>query len=369
MSRRTFLKGAAVTAVAATATGAGAAVLSQRDGNEVAQSVSGSFGNLATAPVVEAPSLPTSATVSDAQVGAVPTATAVMPAASIQPVQDEQLLANLAHSQAENLRLQAELDAVRRDLESATAFGQEQQVVREALRQELDQANGRIGILGGLVALYEQLDGIDMGELLNQGIDSLSTSFNELLGEASLLSAGVESGELALAEVEGHLPLLENGRQWLEAQANKVEGFYGEVETVLRNAVERIGTFLEMLGDWFEGLQRWLPFGIGQKAIGVMSALTTLIAETPNTLSGLHTNIAQPLDVWLARETEGPALQRTLIKPLREQLLTRAAGTIAKTENTRTTYERDVAEPVRTALGTRQVLREQILAYRQQHQV
>jgi hypothetical protein len=124
-----------------------------------------------------------------------------------------------------------------------------------------------------------------------------------------------------------------------------------------------------MLGHWFESLKRWLPFGVGEKAVAVMSALTTLVAETPNTLSGLNTNVAQPLDVWLAREEDAPALQRRLIKPLREQVLTRASDTLAKTESVKTAYQTEVVEPVQLALGNRQAVRDQIAAYRQQHQV
>lgn len=351
ISRRSFLKGAALTAVAATATGAGAAVLTRQDGTPIIEAI--------TAPTA-VPAVPSAP---------LPTVAAVVQQAAGAPAQTEQLLANLAGSQAENMRLQAELDALRRELDSTTASGQEQQAAREALALELNNANGQIGVLGGLVALYDQLDDLDVGELLSLGLGSVSTRFSELFEQTPLLADGIQSGELALAEVEAHLPLLENGRQWLDAQVNKVEGFYGEVEAVLRDAVEAVGSFLEMLGKWFDGLKRWLPFGIGEKAVGVMSALTTLIAETPNTVSGLNTNIAQPLDVWLAREEDAPALQRRLIKPLREQVLTRATATLAKTEAVKTAYQAQVVEPVQVALTNRQTIREQINAYREQYQV
>jgi hypothetical protein len=352
MSRRNFLRGAALTAVAATATGAGAAILTRQD----------------SVPVIEAITSPASPSIATLATQPTTPAVVVQPAAAVAPPAEE-LLANLTQSQAENMRLQAEVDALRRELESRRASGQEQQAARDALALELEQANGRIGVLGGLVALYEQLDGLDVGELLNQGLGSVSSRFSELFEQTPLLSDGIQSGELALAEVEAHLPLLENGRQWLDAQVNKVEGFYNEVEAVLRNVVQAVGSFLEMLSSWFESLKRWLPFGVGEKAIAVMSALTTLIAETPNTLSGLNTNIAQPLDVWLVREADGPALQHKLIKPIREQLLTRATDTLARTEQVKATYQTQVVEPVQVALQNRKAVRDQIIAYRQQHQL
>jgi hypothetical protein len=355
MNRRSFLKGAALTAVAATVTGAGAAVLTKQDSAPVIEAITSS-SSPPSLPIATLTSQPTTAGVVVQPAGAVPTP-------------GEELLANLAQSQAENMRLQAELDGLRRELDSLTMTGQEQQAAREALALELDQANGRIGILGGLVALYEQLDGLDVGELLSQGLGSVSSQFGELFDQTPLLADGIQSSELALAEVEAHLPLLENGRQWLDAQVNKVEGFYGEVEAVLREVVEAVGSFLEMLGNWFESLKRWLPFGVGEKAVGVMSALTTLVAETPNTLSGLNTNVAQPLDVWLAHEEDGPALQRKLIKPIREQVFTRAADTLARTETVKTTYQTQLVEPVQVALDNRKAVRDQIIAYRQQDQL
>lgn len=364
ISRRSFLKGAALTAVAATATGAGAAILSQKDA--------------VGPPVIEAitqptyPPLPTSAAAATLAPQPTTAAVAVQSAAESAVVpsgQNEELLANLAQSQADNMRLQAELDALRRELDSVLATAQEQQAAREALGLELEQANNQIGILGGLVALYEQLDDVDLGELLSQGLGAVSSQFDELFQQVPLLSDGIQSGELALAEVEGQLPLLENGRQWLDSQVSKVEGFYSEVEAVLRDAVEAVGSFLEMLENWFEGLKRWLPFNIGAKAINVMAALTTLLGETPHTLSGLNTNVAQPLDFWLAREEDTPALQRRLIKPLREQVLSRATDTLAKTESVKTAYQIQVVEPVQAALENRRLAREAINAYRQQHQV
>jgi hypothetical protein len=133
--------------------------------------------------------------------------------------------------------------------------------------------------------------------------------------------------------------------------------------------VERVGDFLELLNDWFAGVRKWLPFGVGEKAADVMSALTSLLAETPNTLSGLDVNLAQPLDVWLQRLDGEPALTRILVKPVRDEVLTRARTTIDQANTVAATYESHLAAPARAALTNRQTLRQQIADYRAQNQM
>jgi hypothetical protein len=281
----------------------------------------------------------------------------------------EELLAQLAQSQAENMQLRAQVDLLTQDLSNLQSGNANVQAEREVMVAQLDDANRRLTVLGGLVALYQQLDDLDPAEVIENGLTTLGEQVTGLLDNAPGLAAGLEAGQLALADVEAHLPLLENGRQWLAAQAGKVNGFYSEVELRLRNAVERVGDFFEMLSDWFAGLRRWLPFGVGEKAADIMAALTALVAEMPSTISGLDTNIAQPLDVWLQREDGVPALQRRLVKPLREEVIARAQNSVAQSYGVGTAFQESLATPVRNTLDSRRTLREAIVAYRQENQV
>jgi len=345
VSRRSFLRNAALTAVAATAAGTGVAALSQRAQDKPI--------------IIEVSQQPLSAALTAGQ-------TAVAP--NINDSAD--LLARLAGAQAENVRLQAALDAAQRELESLRQHNQNSSAAGEALTLQLDDAQERLGVLAGLVALYEQLDDVDLGSALQDGLATVNGAIADLLSRAPTLSAGIDAGNLALAEVEAHLPLLQNGRAWLTNHLERVRAFYSSVEVVLQSFVDNVGPFLQMLEEWFREIRKWLPFGLGQRAADVMAALTRLVAETPNTLSGLETNVAQPLDVWLARgDGDGPRLQRTLVKPLREQVLGPARQTVVQAEQVQTVYRERLAAPLETAVAQRRAMREQIGAYRQQHQV
>lgn len=353
VSRRGFLKVATVTAVAAAATGTGAAMLKRGE-----------------SPVIISTNPPLDTTFAGVTggVAAYPTIAPVVPALGQPAAGSDELLAQLASSQAENMQLRAHIDQLQRDLLAAQTAEQEARGSRDALTMELDGTRTQLGLLGGLVALYQQLDEADLGGVVENGMSVVGQKISELLGGVPALTTGLDGGLLSLGEIEAHIPLLDNGRQWLDSQATKMQGFYTEVESWLQRAVDRVGNFLEMLADWFEGIRRWLPFGAGEKAAGVMGALTALLAETPATIAGLDTNIAQPLDVWLQRIDGEPALQRRL-RPLRDEVFVRARTTADQANQVGALYEQQLAAPTRAALGNRQTLRQAIADYRIQNQL
>lgn len=347
VSRRSFLKGAAVTAIAATATGAAAARLTQ------------------SKPVVE--TVIHTAPLNEAVTADLPTAVA---AANNDPAD---LLARLAAQKAENVRLQAALEAAQQQLaalqqtnadESATAGA-----VNESLTMELESANEHIGLLAGLIALYEQLDDVELDTLLENGMNSVSDSVAALLDDVPDLEAGVALGAAALDDVEAHIPLLENGRNWLDHQTGKLQLYFSAVEKVLEKMVDRVGDFLEMLQTWFEGVQKWLPFNVGQRAIEVMETITILLAETPHTISGLTTNVTEPLDVWVGAEGEEAPLKRNVLKPMRENVLAKTSRAVEKARQVETVYHTQLDDPVKTAVSRQKTVRRLIADYRQAHQI
>ena len=342
VSRRNFIKAAALTAVAATATGAGAAL----------------YNEALSAPATLSPMTNT----------ALPTvSTAVIPPSSTAAAD---AFTRLAAAQAENVRLQAALEAAQRQL---TGLQQNNQTVADssqALSVELGQANEQIGILAGLIALYEQLDGVDVAAAVENGLANFGGEVETMLAEVPTLAESIQMGRQALENFEIQVPILDNGRLWLIDHLSKIEGYFQAVERLLSEAVERVGPFLQMLNDWFEGLRKWLPFGIGQTAATVMVSITDLIMETPNTLNGLDTNITQPLNVWLNRDQNNEtALHQTLIKPLRDDLMPKADGVVSKTQHMNETYKTALKEPVETAVASHRTIRSLITNYRQQHGV
>lgn len=341
VSRRGFLKVATITAVAATATGTGVALIKQA--NQSANTT-------------------------------ITTAEAVTPVFTGPPIVANTAVtenfAQLAAVQADNLRLQAALDAANRQLASLQQHESNSLSANESVQVELASANERVSVLAGLVALYEQLEGVDLDTALANGMTAVSDSITGLLNDVPSLEESIATGTLALAGVETHLPVLANGRAWLDGHLGKLDGYFHQIEVLLMDAVEAVAPFLEMVNDWFAGVKKWLPFGMGETAVTIMQSITTLLIETPATVSGLNTNIAQPLDVWLARDDQNEiALSKMLVKPLRDDLMVKTTDALAKARGIETAYTANLKEPVATAVARQHSLRTLITDYRQQHQI
>jgi hypothetical protein len=73
--------------------------------------------------------------------------------------------------------------------------------------------------------------------------------------------------------------------------------------------------------------------------------------------------------VWLARIDGEPALTRTLVKPLRDEVIGRARTTVDQANTVAAVYEAQLAAPARAALESRRALRQQIADYRASNQI
>ena len=330
INRRKFLKGAAVTAVATTAAGAGVALLNK-------------------------PSTPPPS--------------AGPPLSAVIARDDADLAAQLAALQAENTRLQADLDLAVYRLEAAQTTAVTTDTAVQTLTAELDTANQQIGVLAGLLALYEQLDEADITTLLTESLETVTAAIADAADDLPSLSESIAWGRQALTELDDHIPLLENGRSWLGDQTDKMQRYYTAVEALLETVVEQVGPFLEMFTEWVQKILKWLPFNLGERTSTIMDALTTLLLATPETLAGLFTNIAEPIDVLVGLPDEEAPLRRNLIRPMQDQTLKQADTVVAKTTEIKTIYEEKMVRQVGTAVVNRQQIKNLIQTYRQQHQI
>lgn len=274
----------------------------------------------------------------------------------------------LVAAQAENLRLQTELEAAHRQIAHLQNQNPPTELI-QTMEGELDQANQRVNLFAGLLGLYEQLDQTNLDEALQQGMANVEGMFSSFINNLPSVREGLEAGQQALAELESQIPLVESGRQWLLQHLIKLTDYYTVAEAILQTAVEQIGSFLEMVLAWFQGVLKWLPFGLGDKAAQVTQALTDLLTETPNTISGLRVNVSQPLDLWLAEEEGQKRIHSRLIVPVRERAIRPANEAMVQAEELQTTYQRVLVVPAQNALQTRHLLREQISQYRAEHQI
>lgn len=343
VDRRGFLTAIAATAAAAAGVGSGAALLMRR-----AQQAP------VTMTVEGPPPLP---------------AVSAVETAATASGDGAELLSRLASAQAENMRLRADLDAAQRRLQAMEAANGDTGHENELLQEELAAANNQVNVLAGLVALYEELEDVNLVERVDAGLDSFGEAVAGLVESLPSLEGGITAGRQALDNLEAEIPLVKSGRSWMEDHLERLRLFYEASERVLDAAVETAGSFLEKLNEWFQNLRKWLPFGVGDTAADVMQALTDLLNETPNTIHGLRRNVADPLDLWLDGEGEELQLHKKLVKPIKEQALNPADTVVSRARETESAYQRELVEPVQEAAKSRQLVQEAISAYRKKHNV
>jgi hypothetical protein len=339
-NRRGFLKAAAASAVAAATAGAGAALL-KKDGGVIS--------------VIDPPALPEP-----------------IEALSNIGADVSELITNLATARAENMRLQAQLNSTERRLQTVRQATAAESDSEKAWQMQLDEVHlevndlvGRLSVLGGLVALYEQLDEVDLSAVVGEGLSSVGEFLGGIVDDIPSLAEGLEAGRQALAELEEEVPALEGAWLWLGSRIEDISDSYQAVEMALRSAMKVSGTFLHVFSNWVEDVLRWLPFGIGDKTANILDAITNFLVKTPETITGLQENVSRPMNIWLAREDGETRIQRKLIKPVREKALNRAAGTVNQVKTLDVVYRQQLVEPVANINDHRQAIKDSIIRYRQ----
>lgn len=344
IDRRRFITAAVATVAVGTGLGAGAGMLVSRP----------------EGPSADADALPT---VTPAIVGL----SQVAPPVAVDPTADP--LAEMARLQAENMRLRADLDAANRRIDTLEASLDGNSRHSETLRAELDSANERMGVMAGLLLLYEQLEKVNVGELLQDGVARVGEAVGELVDDIPTLDEALANGRAALEQFETEIPIVDAGRDWLVKQIERVHAFYLLVEEALRAGVERVGPFLEMVVEWFEDVLRWLPFGMGDTAADIMGAMTNLLAETPFTIAGAQNEVAGPLALWLDPAAGEVPLMTRVVHPLREDVIGRATSTVTKARTVEAAFAERLATPAGDALVSYAALTDAIGRYRANHQL
>ena len=341
-SRRGFLKAIAATAAAATAVGAGAAALVETQ---------------ATVPAY-GPLFPT----------VTPAVGSVAVSAPVSGGTDS--LAQMAANQAENLRLQAELDAAHRRLSGLDQSLNTLQQSHLALQEALQTTQTHTSLLEGLVGLYEQLEQVDVGATVMEGMSAVGSALTGWVDGLPGVSQGLAQGAIALDRLESDLPWLDEGRRWLVGHLALLSRLMSTLEVVLRVVLDKTEPFLILLADWFADVLRWLPFGLGDKAAQVVEALTALLQETPNSITGMHTYGVARLEKWLgALDEPEPPLLKEVIRPIRENAIAAARTALTQAQTLQTTYVADLEQPATQMWQQSAALRQQIAQYRQEHQV
>jgi hypothetical protein len=288
-----------------------------------------------------------------------------------------ELINHLTSVQVENARLRTQLRAAENKLEVAEMHknGRETDITNALQAQLENSANQNITLaeevtlLGGLVALYEQLEAIDLESVLDSGITTVEETFDDLLLQVPIVQEGLASGQEAIIDLESQIPSLESGRLWLAGQFDTLGTHLDDLEMTLKAAIKTAGPILHQLGQWFQDISKWLPFGIGDKAGATMDSLSQVLQDILQTKEDLPDQIAAPLANLLDKEGDETAIERNLINPLRKDLINPTAQAMEQTRSLGAMFKADLVAPFTVAVEERNILVALIADYRQSQQI
>ncbi len=357
-TRRGFLKAAALTAAAATVAGGGAAVVGEELG------LLGGASNATPLAAINA-STAVSAPVISVQPSAVPAVQRVV--TSSNPTA---LVSDLAAATGDKTRLESELNAARERIALLESSLNEQSDARAKMQIDLDNSMSQIGVLGGLVALYEQLDEVDVTDFVQDGLSQVGATISGIVDDIPGVQEGLVAGRAALDNLENEIPLVEGGRIWLLANVARMQGLFATVLGMLAVAVDSAEPLIDMMAAWATRVLRWLPFGFGERSADLIEAMTALLDAVPDSVDGAQVNVAQPLELWLGKADEAdiPLLSKVVV-PMRDGILNSAENHLNKTGELRTQFSAKVQEPIALAQENRNRIRASIDAYREQNAI
>jgi exonuclease VII small subunit len=225
-------------------------------------------------------------------------------------------------------------------------------------------AQAEIERLRGLVRLYEKLEQVGIDTIIAAGMSAVDLLLDGLKSGAKLLESAVRLIEDAIAALEKSLPTLQDGAKLvgdlLDAARTKVDqlsALLSEMSGKARPLTDALGAFLR----WLIGN---IPFGVGQKVLEANDQIAVLIGGLPDLFNSITTKLLDPLrNDWLSTEA-GKGIGGSLLKPLRERLLSPLRTYLHDVAHLADEWEAKLLKPARAALNQRETIRQEIERYK-----
>ncbi len=256
--------------------------------------------------------------------------------------QNAQLASSLGTAQQDRANLQAQL---------------------ASLQASLDAATVRLGDSTQLVGLYDQLDGVGLDGVVENGLGLVSGALTALAVPAANLRGGLEVARGLLTNFEAVLPDFKDAMAWLGEQVVKLKVGLWSVESSAQTAVNSAVSGVAAVFGGFAGfVLDHLPFNIGEQVRNTLAAVQAVLTGTTSMTNDAPDKVLLKISKHV---DEGPQhWSTTLVTPLRDQTLAPADAVLTAVASTDSTYTAGLKDPATAAIGQRRALREQIAAFR-----
>jgi hypothetical protein len=266
-----------------------------------------------------------------------------------------------------SVELRAELDGALGRVDSLTDELAAYKARTADLEAQLASTEGRVGVLGGLVALYSQLDDLELDDMVAGGLDELGFWIDQALSHVPVVRRGLATADRLLDQLEASLPSIDEGIGWLRGIVNRLADALQAMEDSLEETVEPLQPLAAKLADFVSKILGWLPFGVGRRVQQGLDGMLGVLTHIPELVRSVDSLVLAPLGDWFSGDDEQPAIQSGLITPVKEDALRPAERLAADVEVVDEQLAEKLADPVRARLSARKPVRDEIGRYRQEH--
>jgi exonuclease VII small subunit len=243
-----------------------------------------------------------------------------------------------------------------------------QQQVEDAQRQ-LAAAKVEIEIYKGLIGLFDTLDKIGIDAVVGSALKAYAGTLAALKASIDGLKAGIVTAENALDNFESAFASIRSALTAAENAWANVSALLKNAQQLVAQATSPILPFVDQARKFFDDLLGKIPFGAGESARQTINSVVGLMVGVPAALDELENGLFRTLrDGWFS-DDNARNLEATLAKPIVNGVLAPLRQFLDQVNTTLDDWETQVAKPVNNALSQREIVQQQIAAYRQQHKI
>lgn len=215
-----------------------------------------------------------------------------------------------------------------------------------------------------LIALYDQLDGVQLDKTVSNGMQSVLGSINNTSEYAQQLRDGLLVAKDNINQLDQGLAILDAGLVRVEGMIVGLSTLMQGLEDRLQAAGEPVAPVTDALGSLFENLISYLPFGIGERIQATIDSIKIVIGSIPESIASLNDNLIAPMRTTFFPR-DGDNIQVRLLEPLTNVLFYPAEWTLSGLANLADTWDKELEQPAQAMIEERASLRKKITAQKE----
>ena len=153
------------------------------------------------------------------------------------------------------------------------------------------EAAGEILKLKGLLALYENLERIELDAIVSTAIAAVGLLLNGLESGSLAVKGGLDTVEGLLLDFEGAFPTIRAGIEWTEGVISALADRLQALEDAIEGVLEKAQPITDALGSVFDSVLDRLPFGFGDRIRAILDRLGDLVTNIPEAVEGINTKV------------------------------------------------------------------------------